>query len=117
MGIEHLDFETMDEALREEARERFSIRGMEVGESGWAVPWAVDVDTKGRLWLKPEYSIQPERDGLSAMLVERRDHGYVINFSYIPPAEMDEPYKIPSELVENMSEDNPNWLPVIELIP
>lgn len=116
MGIEYLDFEVEDNELHDEAIERFSVRGMKVGENGWTVPWAVDIDTLGRLWLKPLFFVQPTPDNLVSMYLERREDGFMVDLSHIDSSDKGDYYLISADIVESMPPENPHWLPVIELI-
>jgi hypothetical protein len=52
------------------------IRKMRVGDSGWAVPWAMAVDRHKRCTLRADYTIEPQPGGTLQMFIERRSDGY-----------------------------------------
>ncbi|WP_280319958.1 hypothetical protein [Nocardia wallacei] len=54
---------------------RPTIGDMEVGDAGWAVPWALFVDGEDRLWLKPVHTLEPEPWGTATMRVECQEDG------------------------------------------
>lgn len=56
--------------------EEAAIELMAVGESGWAVPWAMWVDGARQCWLHPKYTVTERPGGTGVMLVELRADGY-----------------------------------------
>lgn len=53
-----------------------NIGMMRVDESGWTVPWSMDIDVDRRCWLDPSYTIHHEAGGTVQMRIERREDGY-----------------------------------------
>jgi len=66
----------MDGALK-----KLSIAEMAIGESGWAVPWAIDVDDQGNSWLDGNHTLHNSSGGTVAMLIKRSEEGYVVDTS------------------------------------
>lgn len=62
------------------------VRDLEVGESGWTVPWAVAVDpASGRGWIAPRYEVSPEGGGTAQLLVGRGRNGVWIDIRRVSP--------------------------------
>lgn len=58
-----------------------TIAEMKIGDTGWAVPWALVVDSEQRCWLRPGYTVSPSPGGTVDMKVSRASHGYVVNIA------------------------------------
>lgn len=65
VALEDSDIVLKDSAFESE------IKDMKIGESGYAVPWALEVDKKKRPWLKLSHMYDTERFGTMQMLVQR----------------------------------------------
>ena len=52
------------------------IRDMEVGESGWTMPWAVRLGLENDYWIDLEYNIYEGKQGTSTLEVTRHEDGY-----------------------------------------
>ena len=77
----------MTQALLPETHDEPTIGAMLLGESGYAVPWAMWVDGERRCWLHPSYTIHPDRGGTVQMRVTRTEDGYeawLTNQKYTP---------------------------------
>lgn len=48
------------------------IGEMKIGESGWAVPWALGADSADRLYLRRDYTIHKRPGGTVSMQVVRK---------------------------------------------
>lgn len=59
--------------------EEATIADMEIGESGWTVPWAAFADPNGRMWINGSYTIHKNSGGTVGMLVVRKKSGYLID--------------------------------------
>lgn len=68
----------MTQAVLPEDMEEDDIFHMQIGASGWTVPWAMWCDRKRRLWLHPSYTIYREPGGTVQMLVVRTPDGYEV---------------------------------------
>jgi hypothetical protein len=55
------------------------IIGMEVGDEGYTVPWAMWADSEGKLWLNLEYSVHKAPHGTVQMLVRKLRFGFEVN--------------------------------------
>ncbi len=60
-----------------------SIAVMDVGESGWTVPWAMYHDKERHLWLNGAYPLRPASGGTAQMLVTRSEDGWHVNAKLI----------------------------------
>jgi len=52
------------------------IGGMRIGDSGYAVSWALSVAENGTCWLRSDYSIHATPGGTVQLLIQRRQDGY-----------------------------------------
>jgi hypothetical protein len=55
------------------------IRGMEVGQSGYTVPWAMGIDKDGECFLRGSYTCSDDTGGTCCLYVERRKDGYYVD--------------------------------------
>jgi hypothetical protein len=58
-----------------------SIASMDIGESGWTVPWAMHHDAHRDLWLNGSYTIHDRPGGTAQMLIRRDDRGWHVDAS------------------------------------
>ncbi len=97
-----------------------SIAGMEPGDGGWVVYWAVDVDTAGRYWLGPLNRLDPEPHGSVSTYVRRTDEGYVVDFraalGYCDMKPYDTLTLVEAEDVDRSQAEQPSWVPVADVI-
>lgn len=66
----------MPKALRQR-----EIQDMEVGETGYAVHWALQMDEDGRAWLWDSHNIHKEPCGTASMRVSRTNQGYHVKIT------------------------------------
>jgi hypothetical protein len=55
------------------------IRGMEVGQSGYTVPWAMGIDADGECFLHGSHTCHETPRGTVCLYVERRKDGYYVD--------------------------------------
>lgn len=64
------------------------LRDMQVGDTGFTVPWAMSVDRDRKCWLRASYPIDPQPGGTVQMRVTRTQDGYhawlVDDYAYDP---------------------------------
>jgi hypothetical protein len=53
-----------------------TIATMEPGRTYWTVPWAMQADEDGRMWLRPGYTAWKCPGGTAAMRIELREDGH-----------------------------------------
>lgn len=99
---------TTKQAILPEDMEEVTIDSMSTGDSGYAVPWAMWVDTERNCWLHPKYTIQRAPGGTVQMLVTLRKDGYHVT---PPRGERYQPASVPGYA----SPADTAWLPVVEL--
>lgn len=58
-----------------------SIASMDVGDSGWTVPWAMYHDRERKLWLNGAYTIHRQPGGTVQMHISRDDSGWHVDAS------------------------------------
>lgn len=59
-----------------------SIASMDVGASGWTVPWAMYHDKSRCLWLNGSYTIHAHPGGTVQMWVRRDDDGWHVDAAH-----------------------------------
>jgi hypothetical protein len=59
-------------------RDKRLIRDMKVGDSGYEVPWALEVDKNLRWTLNPHFDIEPSVGGTVSMGIKRTEAGFEI---------------------------------------
>jgi hypothetical protein len=59
------------------------IKDMEIGDSGYAVPWALSVNLRREVFLNPNYTIEPDAGGTLTMRVSRGLGGYVVDITRV----------------------------------
>ena len=52
------------------------IRDMEVGESGWTMPWGIHRGLGDDFYIDPLFNLYNDQEGTSQVLVTRKDDGY-----------------------------------------
>jgi hypothetical protein len=58
-----------------------SIASMDIGESGWTVPWAMYHDKQRRLWLNGSYTVTFRPGGTAEMYIKRDEAGWHVDAS------------------------------------
>lgn len=58
-----------------------SIASMDIGDSGWTVPWAMYHDKERKLWLNGNYTLHSRLGGTVQMLVRRDEDGWHVDAS------------------------------------
>jgi hypothetical protein len=87
---------TLPQATIPSDRLEITIKDLQVGESGYTLPWGMWIDLEDHCWLNPDYPVTGEVKGTSRMWVERKENGYHVGRpSYV-------------------GQDGP-WIPVVEL--
>lgn len=94
-----------------------SLQGMEIGQSAWSVPWAMEVDTERRCWLKASFTGEEEPCGTVSMQVTRVYDGFIVDLSRVPSDETwDTQYATDADEMDEQDRENPKFLPVIQII-
>ena len=75
--------ETFEHAQLPDEGERCQrrIQDLEIGDSGWTVPWAMAADADGRLWLNSGVAIFLYPKGVVRLLVRRTSRGWEVDAS------------------------------------
>lgn len=106
---------TFNNARLPEDLEEFSLKSMEVGDSSWAVPWAMEVDSQRRCWLKASFKGFDVPGGTVSMFVIRVEEGFIVDLSEVKDYKWSTGHTIDDEDLEDQDPDNPEWLPVIRI--
>lgn len=94
-----------------------SLRGIEIGQSAWSVPWAMEVDSERRCWLKATFTGHKDSGGTVSMLVRRVEEGFIVDLSRMPDDETwDTQYATDAEEIDGQDPENPKFLPVVQII-
>lgn len=78
------------------------IEKMEVGQSGFVVPWALSVTLDQKMFLNGHYTYEPWLRGTSCMLVTRTSKGYQVDIRQVDERyrwELRDEDDIPSEAI------------------
>jgi hypothetical protein len=57
---------------------RVTIKDMIVGEQAYTVPWSLQVDHKGRCWIRGDYTFTHREFGTSKMSIRRMGDGFEV---------------------------------------
>lgn len=93
-----------------------AVRNMEVGEKSWSVPWAMEVDSERRCWLRSTYTGHDEPGGTVSMLVTRTEDGFEVDLSQVDDYAWEIQYAVSAEEIDGQDSENPEWLPVVRII-
>ncbi len=83
------------------------VGSMELGQSCWIVPWEIDVDPAGHMWVSPEASRLDEKGGTVRVKVTRLRDGLEVNISELREGD------VLDHRVDRVADDA---LPVVRLI-
>ena len=78
------------------------LRDMQIGDTGYTVPWAMSVDRDRKCWLRASYTIDTQPGGTVQMRVTRREDGYHV---WLVDGHAYDPVELPAF----------EFLPVVEL--
>lgn len=95
--------------------EEGSLTGMEIGAHAWSVPWAMEVDTKRRCWLKASFTGHDEPGGTVSMLVTRVEGGFEVDISRDPDERWSLAYATDADEIDAQDPERPQWLPVLKI--
>lgn len=107
--------DTFKNARLPEDLEETSLKSMEVGDSSWAVPWAMEVDSQRRCWLKSGFKGFDIPGGTVSMLVTRMEEGFIVDISQVGDYKWLPGQTLEDEDLEDQNPENPEWLPVIRI--
>ncbi len=65
-------------------RLELKIGSLQIGQSGFCVPWAMWVDLDNQCWLNPDYRVSAHPGGTVQMRVSRAEDGFYV---VVPPGE------------------------------
>ena len=63
--------------------EEITIKDMIIGESGYAVAWAMYAERDSTLWLNGDYTFDKEPGGTADMKIERVNGGFKVDISKV----------------------------------
>jgi hypothetical protein len=90
---------------------------MEIGESTYTAPWAMEVDTERRCWLMPSLIKRNHTfGGALQMEVTREEEGFVVNVSRVENFTWRMDDATDAEEIDQQDKENPRFLPVIRII-
>lgn len=88
--------------------EENTIKGMDIGDTGYTVPWAMFAGGDRRLWIDGNFTIDSEPGGTVCMLIKRMSDGIDVQESTIG----DHKFQANGEGREGVVAPPPNAMPV-----